>query len=113
MLVRSGCKFCLFSGRLYQARYPVFNGTRLLASSGIMPQMENISTAPKPLNEMFSTLPTTIFSVMTDLANKHKSINLGQGAPQHLASVRAVTCSALGIQSSRNMAQGTFEIQSQ
>ncbi len=35
---------------------------------------------PKPLNEILTGLPTTIFSVMTELAIKHKSVNLGQGA---------------------------------
>ena len=37
--------------------------------------------AEKPLNGTFQALPTTIFTVMTDLAIQHKSINLGQGFP--------------------------------
>ena len=36
---------------------------------------------PKPLNELFTDLPTTIFTVMTNLAIKHNTINLGQGFP--------------------------------
>ncbi|KAL3157538.1 hypothetical protein ABBQ32_011995 [Trebouxia sp. C0010 RCD-2024] len=39
------------------------------------------STEPKPLNDLFTGLPTTIFTVMTNLAIKHKTINLGQGFP--------------------------------
>ncbi|KAL0036368.1 hypothetical protein WJX77_004690 [Trebouxia sp. C0004] len=35
----------------------------------------------KPLNGLFTGLPTTIFTVMTNLAIKHKTINLGQGFP--------------------------------
>ncbi len=35
----------------------------------------------KPLNDLFTGLPTTIFTVMTNLAIKHKTINLGQGFP--------------------------------
>lgn len=34
----------------------------------------------KPLNKVFASMPTTIFSVMSQLAVKHGSINLGQGA---------------------------------
>lgn len=33
------------------------------------------------LNETFEELPTTIFTVMTNLAIQHGSINLGQGFP--------------------------------
>ncbi len=35
----------------------------------------------KPLNPVFSRLPTTIFSVMSALAQEHGAINLGQGFP--------------------------------
>ena len=35
----------------------------------------------KALNETFGALPSTIFTVMTNLANEHGSINLGQGFP--------------------------------
>lgn len=33
---------------------------------------------PKPLNDLLSHLPTTIFTVMSALAVKHNSVNLGQ-----------------------------------
>ena len=33
----------------------------------------------KPLNSNLSTIPTTIFSVMSALAVEHGSVNLGQG----------------------------------
>ena len=36
---------------------------------------------PKPLNPYFADLPTTIFTVMSDLARRHDAINLGQGFP--------------------------------
>lgn len=39
------------------------------------------SSEPKPLNNLFTGLPTTIFTVMTNLAIKHQTINLGQGFP--------------------------------
>ena len=39
------------------------------------------SGEPKPLNDLLTDLPTTIFTVMTNLAIKHKTINLGQGFP--------------------------------
>jgi hypothetical protein len=35
----------------------------------------------KPLNALFSSFPTTIFSVMSALAVEHKAVNLGQGFP--------------------------------
>lgn len=35
----------------------------------------------KPLNKVFSSLPTTVFTTMTNLANEHGSVNLGQGFP--------------------------------
>lgn len=35
----------------------------------------------KPLNPVFSELPTTIFTVMSELAAQHQAINLGQGFP--------------------------------
>jgi hypothetical protein len=35
----------------------------------------------KALNSTFTSLPTTIFEVMTRLAIKHNSVNLGQGFP--------------------------------
>ena len=41
--------------------------------------VESPAPKPKPLNQMFDQLPTTIFSVMTSLSMEHNSINLGQG----------------------------------
>ena len=38
----------------------------------------------KPLNDVFTGLPTTIFTVMTNLATKHQTINLGQGFPDEV-----------------------------
>ena len=35
----------------------------------------------KPLNTYLNNLPTTVFSVMTEMAIKHQSVNLGQGFP--------------------------------
>ena len=42
---------------------------------------ENGGIVEKPLNETFDSLPTTIFTVMTNLAIQHGSVNLGQGFP--------------------------------
>lgn len=39
------------------------------------------SVPHKPLNKVFSSLPTTVFTTMTNLANEHGSVNLGQGFP--------------------------------
>lgn len=35
----------------------------------------------RPLNPVFSNLPTTVFEVMSALAREHQAINLGQGFP--------------------------------
>jgi N-succinyldiaminopimelate aminotransferase len=37
--------------------------------------------SPPPFNPVFSSLPTTIFTVMSALATEHDAINLGQGFP--------------------------------
>lgn len=39
------------------------------------------TNAMKPTSALFSTLPTSIFTVMSALATKHDAINLGQGFP--------------------------------
>lgn len=39
------------------------------------------SVPHKPLNKVFSSLPTTVFTTMTNLANEYGSVNLGQGFP--------------------------------
>ena len=41
----------------------------------------------KPLNDVFTGLPTTIFTVMTNLAIKHQTINLGQGFPDEVTAL--------------------------
>ena len=46
-----------------------------------MVALQNGGKADKPLNETFDALPTTIFTVMTNLAIEHGSVNLGQGFP--------------------------------
>ena len=46
-----------------------------------MVALQNGGKVDKPLNETFDALPTTIFTVMTNLANEHGSVNLGQGFP--------------------------------
>ena len=38
----------------------------------------------KPANSVFSGLGTTIFEVMSQLANEHQAINLGQGFPEQM-----------------------------
>ena len=43
--------------------------------------VENGGLVKKPLNEVFESLPTTVFTVMTNLAIEHGSVNLGQGFP--------------------------------
>lgn len=41
-----------------------------------------MSSAPlRPLNSIYSALPTTIFEVMSQLARTHDAVNLGQGFP--------------------------------
>lgn len=49
------------------------------------------------MNSVFSTLPTTIFEVMSGLARETKAINLGQGFPDDAGpdDVRAVAAEAL------------------
>lgn len=41
----------------------------------------DMSSAKPPVNAVFATQDTTIFTVMSDLAAKHDAINLGQGFP--------------------------------
>ncbi len=48
-----------------------------MTQAGAPPGDEGVK--PRPLNSTFSELPTTIFTVMTNLSIKHNSINLGQG----------------------------------
>ncbi len=49
------------------------------------------------MNPIFSTLPTTIFTVMSALAREHNAINLGQGFPdgEGPAHLRAIAAQAL------------------
>ena len=35
----------------------------------------------RPLNRVYTELPTTVFEVMSQLAREHNAINLGQGFP--------------------------------
>lgn len=35
----------------------------------------------KACNDLFANVPTTIFAVMSALANEHGAVNLGQGFP--------------------------------
>ena len=41
----------------------------------------NARAGAKPFNYYLSSLRTTVFTEMTNLANKHQSVNLGQGFP--------------------------------
>ncbi len=44
-------------------------------------QPEGESPVSKPLNPVYSELPTTIFETMSRLAREHQAVNLGQGFP--------------------------------
>ncbi|KAG1675147.1 hypothetical protein FOA52_003370 [Chlamydomonas sp. UWO 241] len=58
----------------------------------------DVGTAPrKPMNVVLSGMPTTIFEVMSMLARKHESVNLGQGFPDDEGpySMKAVAADAL------------------
>lgn len=55
------------------------NGTQ--APPSTMDAKQSNLHPSKPLNTLFSSLPTTIFSVMSQLAVAHNSVNLGQGFP--------------------------------
>ncbi|GFR39762.1 hypothetical protein Agub_g246 [Astrephomene gubernaculifera] len=50
-------------------------------SPGAASEKNGTSVPAKPLNELFCSLPTTIFEVMSKLAMEHNSVNLGQGFP--------------------------------
>ena len=71
----SDWSLALESGELHIAQ-----SGNLRVNEGSMVSTEYSSVELKPFNDTFSRLPTTIFSVMTALSIKHKSINLGQGA---------------------------------
>ena len=65
----------------------VQNGTEDGAAAAV------ISKVPaKPLNDLFSHLPTTIFEVMSKLAMEHSSVNLGQGFPGMKAGGARTNC---------------------
>lgn len=54
-----------------------------MASMTAAPGQNGVAVATaKPLNGTFAALPTTIFTVMTNLALENQSINLGQGFPE-------------------------------
>lgn len=66
-----------------RSRYGTLNLCRVqwFRSMAVSSYVQTSSSEPKPLNDLFTGLPTTIFTVMTNLAIKHKTINLGQGFP--------------------------------
>jgi len=74
----SRSKACLQASLLFVKARPCFR-----QSYRAMATVNGHTSTPdvKPLNNLFTSLPTTIFTVMTNLAIKHKTINLGQGFP--------------------------------
>ena len=44
-------------------------------------QLATMKAGAKPFNNYLSSLRTTVFTEMTNLANQHQSVNLGQGFP--------------------------------
>ncbi|GFH25370.1 aminotran_1_2 domain-containing protein, partial [Haematococcus lacustris] len=65
--------------------------------SGQLPTASAPTKPQKPLNELFCSLPTTIFEVMSKLAVEHNSVNLGQGFPDEEgpASMKQIASSAM------------------
>ena len=59
-----------------QRRFRQSSSTMVISAN----QVEQ-SVPHKPLNKVFASLPTTVFTTMTNLANEHGSVNLGQGFP--------------------------------
>ncbi|KAK9813470.1 hypothetical protein WJX73_000730 [Symbiochloris irregularis] len=55
--------------------------TPLVTMTAVQGPVASTSLPQKPLNTFLNNLPTTVFSVMTELAIKHQSVNLGQGFP--------------------------------
>lgn len=56
----------------------------------------------KPLNQQLSKLPTTIFTVMSALAQKHGALNLGQGFPDTEGPAHLVQAAVAALQDGRN-----------
>lgn len=56
----------------------------------------------KPLNRQIAALPTTIFTVMSELARRHDAINLGQGFPDTEGPQDMVQVAAEALLDNRN-----------
>ncbi len=56
----------------------------------------------KPANSLLSNTGTTIFTVMSALAVRHKAINLGQGFPDTDGPADIVAAAAAALQDGRN-----------
>ena len=56
----------------------------------------------RPMNALLSATGTTIFTVMSALANEHGAINLGQGFPDHDGPADVIAAAAAALQDSRN-----------
>ncbi|WP_026397511.1 aminotransferase [Acetobacter nitrogenifigens] len=56
----------------------------------------------KPLNGQTAALPTTIFTVMSALAQQHGAINLGQGFPDTEGPAHLVEAAAAALRDGRN-----------
>ena len=56
----------------------------------------------KPANAMLSAMETTVFTVMSALAAKHKAINLGQGFPDTDGPADVIQAAADALQDGRN-----------
>lgn len=52
-----------------------------MSAVGLPAGSDPVSLPRKPLNAMLSTIPTTIFAVMSAMAVEYNSVNLGQGFP--------------------------------
>ena len=56
----------------------------------------------RPANQMLSAMGTTVFTVMSALANQHKAINLGQGFPDTDGPADVVQAAADALRDGRN-----------
>lgn len=56
----------------------------------------------KPLNTQLSSLPTTVFTVMSALAVRHGSINLGQGFPDTEGPAHLLDVASAALRDGRN-----------
>ena len=70
-------------------------------SQAVLPAQPS-SFPGRPQNQLLSATGTTIFTVMSALANQHGAINLGQGFPDYDGPEDVIEAAAAALKDGRN-----------